>query len=194
MMGVRVMGSCCDADALAARLAAAVPCVPGLSDLEFGSLSAVGRIDALRASEVFLRCAQAVNLQALAALDRAARAERGGESGMTESEVQAAIRWPISTVKNRLAQAGQITRRLPEALAALAVGEVSWEQTRALSDLTNCMSEEHARAVQERVLPHMPTQGYVSTRRAVRTAIHAVDPDGAAKRHVEEKKNRRVVV
>jgi hypothetical protein len=167
--------------------------VPGYSDLDFDALGAVGLVDGL-AAERLLRFAEAIKVRSLAALDRAAQAETGTERGMTESEVMAAIRWPIGTVKNSLAEAGEIARRLPETLAALQAARVSWPQARVLARMTNCLSDEHARAVQERILPRMPHQGYVSTQRAIRTAVIAVDPDGAARRHAVVRERRRVVL
>jgi hypothetical protein len=181
-----------DADALAAELVSIAVFVPQFTQLRFDRLSAAGRIDALRAGESLGRFAEAFQVRALAALDQAAQAERGTETGMTESEVMAAIRWPVGTVKSRLAEAGELSRRLPETLAALEQARVSWPQAKALANLTNCMSDEHARAVQDKTLPKMPTQGYISTRRAINRTILAVDPDGAAQRHAEQKTRRRV--
>ena len=182
------------ADELAAYLAVTEVRVPGYDDLDFDALSAAGRVDGLAAAERLVRYAEAIRLRALASLDQAAQAETGTEQGMTESEVMAAIRWPIGTVKNSLAEAGEIARRLPETLTALQSARISWPQARVLARMTNCLSDEHARAVQERILPRMPHQGYVSTQRAIRTSIIAVDPDGAAKRHLAERERRRVTV
>ena len=181
-----------DADVLAARLAAVAAAVSDLAGVGFPRLSAAGRVGALEGVERAGRVIEAVRVRVLAALDYAARTESGGEMGMTESEVMAAIRWPVGTVKNKLAEAGELARRLPETLAELERARVSWPQAKALANLTNCLSDEHARMVQERILPRMPTQGYVVTRRAIRRAIVAVDPDGAARRHAEEKGKRRV--
>ncbi|HEU5332386.1 MAG TPA: hypothetical protein VFU73_06480, partial [Actinocrinis sp.] len=96
-----------DADTLAAHLATTTTTITGFLDLRFDRLSAAGRIDALLAAEHAVRCAEALRVRALAALDQAAHAEPENERGMTESEVMAAIRWPINTTKSKLAEAGE---------------------------------------------------------------------------------------
>jgi hypothetical protein len=180
-----------DPDALAARLAATLPVLPGFEELRFDHLSAAGRIDALVACVRLCRRAEALLVYALSAQERAARAEAWGAS---EAEVTAATRWPVGTVKNRLAEAAWLTGRFPETLAALERGEVSGRQAKALVAATTCLGDEAARVVQERVLSLMPGQSQASTRQALRRAVIAADPDGEARRHVEAKKLRRVQV
>jgi hypothetical protein len=106
--------------------------------------------------------------------------------------VSAALRWPVNTVKTRLAEAGTLAERFPETLAAVAVGEVSFAQARALVETTTVLSDEAARGVQDRILPRMATQSQAVTRQALRRAVIAADPDAEAKSHTEAKKRRRV--
>jgi len=178
-------------DELAARLANTIPVLPGFDELLFDSLSAAGGIDALMACVHLCRRADAFLVYALSGLERTTRGEA---SGATEAEITAATRWPVDTVKNRLAEAAWLTERFPETLAQLDRGEVAWPQAKALVEATTCLSDDAARAVQERVLPRMPNQSQSSTRQALRRAVIAADPDGEARRHVEAKKRRRVQV
>src|ERR1700744_2870687 len=69
-MGLSKMNTT-DMDALAARLAAATPCAGALDDVDFGALSATGRIDAAVACVRYVACAQALLVRALGALDAA---------------------------------------------------------------------------------------------------------------------------
>lgn len=98
----------------------------------------------------------------------------------------------MSNIRNRFAEAGELTRRFPETLRLLAAGQVSWPQAKALVALTSPLSDEHARRVQDMVLARMPSQSDARARAAIRRAILVVDPDGEADRHSEQTKRRRV--
>jgi hypothetical protein len=176
-------------DALAQRLAHAIPSLPGFDELRVRALSPRGRIDALVAGERMRRRVDAFMASVLAEMERAARVE---VSGATEAEVSAALRWPVNTVKTRLAEAGTLAERFPQTLAAVAVGEVSFAQARALVETTTVLSDEAARGVQDRILPRMATQSQAVTRQALRRAVIAADPDAEAKSHAEAQKRRRV--
>lgn len=159
----------------------------------FERLSASERIEALLACESLARRAQALVLRALGVLDRAQQQERGVERGNTEAEVCAALRWAPNTAQNRLVEAGMLESRFPECLDALSQGVIDWAQARALVECTMTLEDDAARAVQERVLVRMPGQSVAATRKAVRRAVVAVDPNGGQRRHVFERARRRVV-
>jgi hypothetical protein len=178
-------------DTGAARAVAAS--VDGWDGLDFDGLSAEERIDALMACERLARRAQALVVRALGVLDRAQRRERGVERGSTEAEVCAALRWAPNTAQMRLAEAGMLTSRFPETLDSLSHGEIAWAQARALVDGTASLEDEAARAVQSRVLGRMAGQSVAATRKAVRRAVVAADPEGAERRHVCERARRRLV-
>jgi hypothetical protein len=180
-----------DMDGLAARLAVAAPSGGLLDAVDFARLSAAGRIDALVACARHLSRAHALMVRALGALDAA----RGGDPvDCTEVEVAVALRWAPSVAQSRLAEAGVLTRLFPETVDALGRGEVWFEQARVLAEATATLSDTQARAVQERVLPLMPSQTVASTRRAVRRAVCRIDPDNMAARHQHERARRRVQV
>jgi hypothetical protein len=181
-----------DMDALAARLAGAAPHAGPLDEVDFGMLSASGRIDALVACARHLSRAHALMVRALGALD-AAR-DDGSLIDCTEVEVGVALRWAPSVTQARLAEAGTLTRVFPETVEALGAGAVSFEQARILAEATSTLGDHVARAVQDRVLPRMPHQTLAATRRAVARAVHRLDPDGAAARHQQQRTRRCIQV
>lgn len=181
-----------DHDALAASLAEAAPTAAGLDALDFDRLSPAGEVLALQATERNLRHAYAVHMRALGASQRRSQAETGVLQGQIESEIGAAMRWPINAVKDLLSDAGALVRLFPETLAALSAGQVSWQQAQALVRVTANVSDEHARAVQDRVLPRMPTQSAARTRQHLRDSVHAIDPGGGAERQAQAAKRSRV--
>jgi Domain of unknown function (DUF222) len=85
-----------------------------------------------------------------------------------------------------------LTRLFPETVDLLVGGQVSWEQARAVVQLTGGLEDEAARAAQARVLPRMAGQSVALTRRALRRAVDKADPGAAAKRHGHERAQRRV--
>jgi hypothetical protein len=178
------------ADARAARLAAGPPGLPGLFDLPVDDLSLRGLLDALRACVGSSRAVDAVQAQVLACIAQIAAKDR--VPGVTESEVTASTLWPVSTVKNRLADAATLSERFPETLAALAAGLVSQAQARSLVAQTTGMSDEHARAVQALVLARLPELSDSRGRAAIQRAVTLIDPEGAAQRHAEAVKRRHV--
>jgi hypothetical protein len=180
-----------DMDGLAARLAGAAPSGGLLDGVDFGSLSAAGRIDALVACARHLARAHALMVRVLGALDVA----RGGEPvDCTEVEVAVALRWAPSVAQDRLAEAGVLTRLFPETVDAVGRGEAYFEQARVLAEGTATLDDQAAREVQARVLPLMPAQTVASTRRAVRRAVCRIDPDATAARHQRERARRCVQV
>jgi hypothetical protein len=179
-------------DELAAALATTKPTAGSWDGLDFERLSATGRIDALVACERLVRHAQALLMQAYAAMARARRDETGFDEGCTEAEIVAALRFSSVTVCNRLEQAEALTESFPETLDLLAQGQVSWSQAAALVDATCALPDDAARRVQERVLKLMPEQNPAATRKALRRAVLAIDPEGAQSRYVYEAARRHV--
>ncbi len=179
-----------DPDTLALTLATAAPSAGLLDTLEFDRLSEAGLIDALVACERHLRHAHALMVKALGALEAVRHRER--EPRFTEGEVCAALLWAPATAQARMSDAGALTRLFPHTVQQLSEGCVSWEQARALAQLTTGLDDDAARTVQDRVLPRMPGQSAAATRQAVRRAILRADPEAAADRHRYQRTRRRV--
>ena len=144
-----------DHHALAAALANHDPFTLLYDDLEPESLSVAGLLDAAVAAGRFVAHAQAFQARVFAALQRRISAKDGGSGrgcGAIESQLSASVHLPPATLRAMLADAGALCAPFPQTLTRLSQGRVSWPQVRHLLDLTSCLSEEHARAVQDRVL------------------------------------------
>ena len=144
----------------------------------------------------FVAHAQALQARVFAVLQQRISAEDGGSRGRgaIESELSATVHLPPATLRSMLADAGALCTRFPETLTQLSQGAVSWLQVRHLLDLTSCLSDEHARAVQHRVLPEMGTQSPRTVHHRVHTAILETDPEGAAARHAQRATTRHLAV
>jgi Domain of unknown function (DUF222) len=184
-------------DALAARLAEAVPSAGALDALALERLSAAGCLDAVIAWEKLLRHTHAGLLHSLNALTRHeptphSRGAHGGGGWLVESELCAALAWSPATAQTRLREAQTLTRLFPDTLSLLTHGHASIEQARALTELTAGLDHTTAHAVETRVLPRMPGHSVAATRQALRRAIQRTDPHAAAQRHHHEHTRRHV--
>jgi hypothetical protein len=182
------------ADAVAAELARAVPGVESaarLAALDLAALSDGGRIDALIALQRHQGLWQARELMLLASLEeRPLVCIPDAPNALidfqeTREQVATALHVVPDTAGTRLWQAKRMTGHFPHTVKELAAGRVQFMQLRALSELTEPLDErpELEAAVEERVLPRMPEQTCAATKKAIRRAIHAVDPEGAQVRH-----------
>ena len=94
----------------------------------------------------------------------------------------------------RLAQAARLDGPLRATRDLLQAGEIDHSRARLIVDRVAVLDDDQAAAVQERVLAQAPEQTWAQLDAALRRAILAVDPDGAAERHQQAKKERRVDV
>ena len=76
----------------------------------------------------------------------------------------------------------QLRWRLPATFAALAAGVIDLGRARIIAEATGLLSDEHAAAVEQRVLPAAGEQTTGQLRAAVRRAVLAIDPEGAEER------------
>ncbi len=88
------------------------------------------------------------------------------------------------TLQWRLAATGQ----------ALAVGAIDLSRARLIAEATAALSDEVARAVQDRVLPVAGGQTTGMLRAALRRAVIAADPAGAEERRKEAERRAKVVL
>jgi hypothetical protein len=181
-----------DADALVGLLAVSEPSAGLLDGVCFEGLSVAGRVDALVACERLARHVEALFTRALGALEQEREREVGWLRGSVEAEVTAALRWPPGEAQTRLSEAGALCRSLPETLELLERGEVSGLQARAVAQETTGMDTDTARWVQARVLRWLPQQTLANTRRCLRRAVTAADPQAAQRRHEQQCEQRHV--
>jgi hypothetical protein len=164
------------------------------SDVPVTSLDADSALDELVANErgMAARAARKMRL-----LSRIAQLRPGGDpdnvmSEFASDEVAPALRVTRNSASVQLDLATRLTGRLPATLAALARGEIDLDKARAVVELTDPLSDEQAAAVWDRVMGRACSQTSSQLRASLRRAVLRVDPEGAARRHEERRKDRRV--
>ncbi|HXB46175.1 MAG TPA: DUF222 domain-containing protein, partial [Streptosporangiaceae bacterium] len=86
----------------------------------------------------------------------------------------------------------QLRWRLPGTLAGLAAGVIDLGRARIIAEATGLLSDEHAAAVEQRVLPAAGEQTTGQVRAAARRAVLAVDPEGAEQRRKDTERRARI--
>jgi hypothetical protein len=109
-------------------------------------------------------------------------------------EVALALKLARGTAKARLGRAAQLEQVLPETLALWQQGRLDERRVAAICDATHYLPVNKARAVQNRVLDRAPEQTVGQLKEALKRAILAVDPEGAAQRHKAARRDRRVSI
>lgn len=121
-----------------------------------------------------------------------ARAEARGVSEFAADEIAARLRLPRAAVQTRLAEAVDLTTRLPATLAALRAGRICRARARAVVQHTATCTPEAARAVEEHVLRRAPDQTAAQLRPCVQRRVLRVEPAAAAARHARARAHRAV--
>jgi hypothetical protein len=115
-------------------------------------------------------------------------------STFAPDEVGLALKLARMTAKARLGRSVQLEQVLPETLALWQRGRLDERRVIAVCDTAHYLSAEKARAVQERVLERAPEQTLGQLKAALKRAVIAVDPEGAAERHKAARRDRRVSI
>jgi hypothetical protein len=97
-------------------------------------------------------------------------------------------------VANKLAQAWAIARGLPEALDAMAAGELDHPRLLALFDVTRNLADGHRSTVAGAMLGGSRLRSPAQWRRKARRLATRIDPDGATRRHRQARALRDVSV
>lgn len=118
----------------------------------------------------------------------------GATSRWAPDEIGLALGQSRLSAKNRIVQATRLDEVLPDTLAAWEAGRLDAAKVRAICDATSFLSPGHARAVQHRVLPRAGQHSLAQLRAALARAVTAIDPDGAAARHRQARRSRRVAL
>jgi hypothetical protein len=109
-------------------------------------------------------------------------------------EVGLALKQARMTAKARLGRSVQLEQVLPETLALWQRGRLDERRVTAICDTTHYLPVEKARAVQQRVLDRAPDQTLGQLKAALKRAVIAADPQGAAERHKAARRDRRVSI
>ncbi|MGH3938272.1 MAG: DUF222 domain-containing protein [Pseudonocardiaceae bacterium] len=115
-------------------------------------------------------------------------------SNYASDEVGLALRLSRSAALDRLMMAQTLVQDLPATLAAWEAGTLDVLKVRAITETSYLLTPEQRGALEARVLPRATTQTRSQLRAALTRAVLAIDPDGAAARHQQRRKDRRVVV
>ena len=118
----------------------------------------------------------------------------GVGSEYAPDEVGVALRLARGTAVARVGLACRLLATLSDTHAAWEAGLIDTAKARAIDDATWMLSVEHARAVQERVLPRAAEQTLAQLKAALARAVLAADPEGAEQRHRQARRDRRVVI
>jgi hypothetical protein len=111
-------------------------------------------------------------------------------------ELAARTHVSFSSAMNRLGLVAQVGRQLPLGWEALNRGELSLTHLKALAAQTGCCPPRVAQAVDARVVPEAITLGWTPYElgNAAARVVLAIDPDGAAERAAQSKKDADVVL
>jgi hypothetical protein len=109
-------------------------------------------------------------------------------------EIGVALRLSRGTAAARLLHAQLLDTELAATRQAWQDGHLDATKVRAILDATFWLDPTKTTAVQERVLPRAPQQTAAQLRAALGRAIIAVDPAGAAQRHQQARRGRRVAI
>lgn len=190
-----------DADALPDDVAAwAAHAAPGsvgntLAWINRSRLSAVGRVDFLRATERHRGWTTAQQHWVLADMDTnpVVKTPLGElDKHWVQEDVSCALRLSANTAAYRLRLATELTR-LPATVGLVESGGITDHYARHLAEATMCLDDAGATAVETEVLGKAPDQSPASFRRAVRKAVLVVAPKPAEEAHAEGMRDRRVV-
>ena len=91
-------------------------------------------------------------------------------------EVGVALRLARGTACARIGLACRLLATLPDTFALWEAGRIDTAKARAIDDATVVLSDEHARAVQARVLPKAPEQTLAQLKAALARAVHRRRP------------------
>lgn len=109
-------------------------------------------------------------------------------------EIAAVLKVSPRTGINRLDWAIEVSRRVPQTLAAMEAGAVSNAQLRAIAEETLHLSAEDVPGVEERVLADIAGKTPGQARRIAKRAVLAVDADAAVRREEKAHSDRKVAV
>ena len=132
---------------------------------------------------------QGVQLELLADF---AHTTADSDGGFAHHEVATLLHITDYAADRRLRFALTLTSRLPNTLALLKEGGLEEYKAQLIAKAVEPLSDEHAAAVERRVLGKAPSQTPTQLRNALAKAVLAVDPEGAEERRREKRRDRRV--
>jgi hypothetical protein len=114
-------------------------------------------------------------------------------SPFVPDELAAALTLTVRAAEAHLELALALADRLPKTAAALENGVIDLVRAKIIADATCVLSDEHAAAVEEWILPRAGQQTSGKLRAAVASAVLAADPEAARKRQEKARQDARVM-
>lgn len=108
------------------------------------------------------------------------------------AELACALRMPEATVIGMITEAEALTGRLPETMAALRAGDVSYRHARVMVDQTATLGDDAALALEEQALPHARALTVTKFRAKTRLLRERLDPESVTERVTRSAKDRRL--
>ncbi|CCH88831.1 putative HNH endonuclease [Modestobacter italicus] len=130
----------------------------------------------------------------------AARTRAARPSALTEvsewavDEVAVALRLTADAASALLVESVLLVDRLPETLAALHEGRISWRHAQVMTDLVSRLSDELRPIAEARLLSRVGGKTHSQLRVAARRLVMRLDAEALAERVREAVRGRRVVV
>jgi hypothetical protein len=109
------------------------------------------------------------------------------------AELAVALRIPERTAENQLAVAKALVNDLPDTLAALTAGEVSYRHAQIMVDHTTALDNETRAALETASLPYARNLTAAKFERKIRTLRERANPETIRERHVRAAADREVV-
>lgn len=153
--------------------------------------------DRLVVVELIEQCKAALDADEQPVYAGLARGDSGRDGDCLEwvcDELALATKYSATTCGSRMMVGKALVEQFPQTLALMAAGKISYWYGRVLVDETACVTDEQAALVEKRVLDKAPDWHLGEYRQAVRRAVVAVDPEGAAARAERALRNRNVWV
>jgi hypothetical protein len=114
-------------------------------------------------------------------------------SPFVPDELAAALTLTVRAAETHLELAVALSGKLRKTAAALEDGIIDLVRARIIADATCALSDEHAAAVEEWVLPQAGQQTSGKLRAAVARAVLAADPEAAQRRQEKARQDARVL-
>src|SRR2546429_3674725 len=124
-------------------------------------------------------------------LEQIADYARSTQHALPHLEVAALLHISDRAAERRITFAVGLTSRLPHTLATLKQGCIEEFRAQLIAEAVAPLSDEHALAVENRVLAKAPAQTPTQLRNALTKVVLAVDPQGAEERRQERVRDRR---
>ncbi|HEY9390797.1 MAG TPA: DUF222 domain-containing protein [Mycobacteriales bacterium] len=166
-----------------------------LAGFDMSGLDAESLLAVLGGMERVVAAAHAVQVRAMAEFTRARPATPGRPFGeFVADEVAVELSVSRRAAENRVAQAVEMTSRIPAVLRGLESGVLDLYRAKIITDATYRLHDEAAARVAGHVVDKAEGCNASQVRALVRRAVLQVDPDGAQRRHEQARADRRLVL